>query len=623
MEIVLNRYKHILCENNYVSKLVTYIKKNKLMIILFFIFPLFLSTILKAIFEVNFGSSLEMIFNSIKSITWTTIKDDIQFILILIFTAELKLEYRIIFSLQLILYSITGKMNRTFIILTVFWGVLVSVNHFVYQLRGAPLAITDFLAITTAFNVIKGYTLKITWKYIISILILIIFIIFIFLIDKNENKIRNIFVKIVLGTIGVLCFITVKNNSIFEIMNIWNLTESYSVYGQVTTFLKTSQNIIVEKPQNYSEQKAKDILNSYKLNENRSEELPNVMVVMNETFSDLKDTYNLEMEENLSFIKSLEENTISGTVYTSVLGGKTSTAEWEFLTGNSSGLIPYGAIPYIQYIQEPKESLVSIFNDLDYETIGFHSYDATGYNREVVYRNLQFENVYFKNDMIYEEPTGHKYTSDNCTYQNFFEFTKNIKNKKFGFIVTMQNHSPYTNRYEEIKNYISREKINYTGKDELDEYLNLINMSDEALKNLIEQLKNSDEKTILLFFGDHQPGLVIDLPELFQEKEWMQNYQVPFVIWANYDIEEQKEVEISTNYLSILLANTINMPKSEYMNFLNEVQQEIPIITGNGYKGADGNIYEINDVASPYYDLINQYQILQYYQMFDKVLEEK
>lgn len=234
--------------------------------------------------------------------------------------------------------------------------------------------------------------------------------------------------------------------------------------------------------------------NQSKTNEiSGNKENVNVIVVMNESFSDLKNIYSLPMEENMPYFKSLKENTITGDLYTSTIGGGTATVEWEFLTGNSAAFIPYGSTPYLQYIYGDKENLVTDFNKLNYETLAFHSYKKTGYNREKVYKYFGFKDSYFWDDFASVNYINFDYPDDNSTYNDVLFKNDSIKNKNiFNFVITMQNHSPYEYRVGKTKDYI--------GIQEIDEYLTLINESDKALNELIKKLEKEEKKTVLLFW---------------------------------------------------------------------------------------------------------------------------
>ena len=67
----------------------------------------------------------------------------------------------------------------------------------------------------------------------------------------------------------------------------------------------------------------------------------------------------------------------------------------------------------------------------------------------------------------------------------------------------MQNHGGYNDNYDDFK-----EDIILNGRYPLTQrYLNLIHESDTAFKELTEYFEKVDEPTIILFFGDHQPGI--------------------------------------------------------------------------------------------------------------------
>ncbi len=97
----------------------------------------------------------------------------------------------------------------------------------------------------------------------------------------------------------------------------------------------------------------------------------------------------------------------------------------------------------------------------------------------------------------------------------------------------------------------------------------------------------------------------------------MKRYQVPFVIWANYDIDEKYIEKTSMNYLQSILAETADIKMSGYQRFLNDVRKSVPVITSQGYWGKNGKFYQLEDKNSPYYDIIQEYRIIQYNMMFD------
>ena len=115
----------------------------------------------------------------------------------------------------------------------------------------------------------------------------------------------------------------------------------------------------------------------------------------------------------------------------------------------------------------------------------------------------------------------------------------------FVFNVTMQNHGGYDQTYTNFSPGISVDGVNSIS---VSQYFSLIKLSDQALEQLIDYFSGADEKTVIVFFGDHQPSDTVAAPILamngmqwnaLDEEQQKLRYQVPYVIWANYDIDEE------------------------------------------------------------------------------------
>lgn len=88
-------------------------------------------------------------------------------------------------------------------------------------------------------------------------------------------------------------------------------------------------------------------------------------------------------------------------------------------------------------------------------------------------------------------------------------------------------------------------------------------------------------------FGDHQPGLDSEIyaaigsnantPDAsLEEREKM--YTVPFIMWANYDIDEEENVLISPGFLRSMLLEKAGVEMSAYDKFLAQCRGEYPAI---------------------------------------------
>ena len=241
-----------------------------------------------------------------------------------------------------------------------------------------------------------------------------------------------------------------------------------------------------------------------------------------------------------------------------------------------------------------------------------------------------FDRFYTSDDFSVFTDTVNYHITDQEDYRkiiSLYEQNRNSGKPFYLFNVTMQNHGSYTGDLTETGDRV-RLMDGLTFFYRTTEFLNMIRMSDDALEDLITYFKKVDDPTVIVFFGDHQPDLDESIYNIImggdksvnelEGEELEQLYKVPFMIWANYDIEEKTVERTSNNYLSTYLAEVTGMETTGYMKYLTNLRQDIPAINALGYWGADGKYYDLEDESSPYYEKIREYRILQYNNMFGK-----
>ena len=156
----------------------------------------------------------------------------------------------------------------------------------------------------------------------------------------------------------------------------------------------------------------------------------------------------------------------------------------------------------------------------------------------------------------------------------------------------------------------------------LSQYLSLVRLSDQALEKLISYFEETDEKTIVVFFGDHQPNDTVAAPILnlngmttktLTEDQLKLRYEVPYVIWANYDIDAESGKDTSANYLAADVLHYAGISENAYGSYLLELQQNYPVISAMRVLTKDG----LDTNSSSLKQELKDYQSLQYYQLFD------
>jgi phosphoglycerol transferase MdoB-like AlkP superfamily enzyme len=316
-------------------------------------------------------------------------------------------------------------------------------------------------------------------------------------------------------------------------------------------------------------------------------------------------------------------------VYVSAFGGNTANTDIEFLTGNSIVILPTNSVPYQLFIIDKFPSLTYTLEQQNYVgNIEMHPYHATGYNRNTIYPLLGFEKFITLSEFNTDNMLRGRIT-DETDFNKIIEEYELTKSKSdnpfFLFNVTMQNHSGYKVTDPNFIQKVTIEDENYYDED-VQNYLSLAKYTDEAVEKIVKYFDEIDDPTVIIFFGDHQPGL----PQAWYNKMFGQNeetlsaeelmvkYQVPFFAWANYDIPEENIDRISMNYLSSYLMDQIGVNLTKYQQYLLDVHEQVPVMNSLGYWGADENYYGYDDTQSPYYEKINEYRCVQYNNMFDK-----
>ena len=552
---------------------------------------------------------------------------------------KLIFNFLIIALVYLFFTCITNKLKLSIIISNVILFCIAFANYSVESLRGTPLSLLDVLSINTGLTIADTYTLIITPYLVFGI---ICFAILIFINTKIDYEIhiskKNIITRICLTIFVLLFFILLFTTNLIKVFflktNLWVPSSEYHTNGFLASFVKQASDLIVKKPENYSIDKIEDIYyntletqpTSVDVNENTAieeNEKPNIIVIMNESFSDMSVHHAFNTSEDyMPYFKSIWNNNIHGYTHTSVYGGKTPNSEWEFLTNNSMAFFSYGSIPYQQFIRDHKYSLVSTLEAQGYSSSAIHTWYKTGYRRNSVYPLFGFDSFLSYDDVKDEVELIRNYPSDLSTYklltQKFEE--RDTEKPFFNFTVTMQNHSGYDYEGEDFTPSIFLTDIQNCPR--VEQYLSLIKESDEALKYLINYFENVDENTIILFFGDHQPPYIEqefwdyinqDKTDSLADEE--KGYLTPYFIWSNYDLEDTDVPDISLNYLSTLLLDVAGLKTTPYQDYLKNMKKEIPVLTGHGYMDKTGVYHEFTE-ENEYTPLISDYEILQYNNMF-------
>lgn len=508
----------------------------------------------------------------------------------------------------------------------IFAMVIGLVNYYVYAFRSLPLVPWDIFSIGTAASVANNYDFAPEPRvvFVVAGFIVLLYLEGFCELDLKEWKLAKSLAGVLLLSLGLGIFAGILQQEDFQNRHrmynkLFTPVYMWQVNGFALTMVMEMPFLAVERPKGYSSGEAFELLDSYETKEDPAPfKMPNIIVVMDEAFSDLAVLGDFSASEDyMPYFHGMfegKENTVTGYLTVSVCGGNTANTEFEFLTGNTMAFLPQGSIPYQQYIKREVFALPAYLRDLGYETYAMHPYLASGWDRDTVYPLLGFSHLEFLEDFSDREYVR-KYVSDKSCMDKIIQTYEGREKDAplFIFNVTMQNHGSYGDVYENFNPHIT---VEGASSQSLSTYLSLIQKTDEALEYLISYFEKEEDPVMVVFFGDHQPNDAVAGPILrlngkssrsLSEEDALLRYQVPYLIWTNYKMETVQDADMSVNYLGAEALRAAGIPLPAYQNFLSDFQESYPFISAAGIQAADDCVMDIED-----------YKKLQYYQLFDK-----
>ena len=537
--------------------------------------------------------------------------------------------------LFLFVFFIAGRTSISMAICVSAIAAIGVGNYFVVMFRSNPIIPWDIYSFETAMSVADNYVFSVDWALAEHIAMFILMLIV--GVRTNIRLSKKILRPILTVAMCIPAYFYIsylwqdnleRNTGLND--TLFNAKYMHSKDGFFVSFILDIHFLQIEEPKNYSDEYALSLLNEQEVEKVETpEELPDIIAIMDETFSDPAVLGEFETNKDyMPFVHSILRgevaNTISGYTDVSVLGGNTANSEFEFLTGNSMAFFPNGSVPYLQYIRDGISTIVPQLEEYGYTTYGTHPYRAKGWNREFIYDLMGFDYRYFQGSFPFEDKLRN-YVSDEADFKSILEWRNNTEGPFFMFNVTMQNHSNYGGDFDNFDPQIVAKFKNTSSNKYLNKYLSLMYETDQDVASLLSELSQSDRKTIVVFWGDHQPNDYVVRP-IYKEygldfdnqtyEQQQQRQKTPFFIWANYDIQEQTNVEISLNYLNILLFETAGLQLDEYQTFRKNLWQgQIPMMNAVGYRNDNGDLVEYDDAPEEIQNLLNEYQNIQYYRM--------
>ena len=530
--------------------------------------------------------------------------------------------------LNLILTLLTGRKSAAFAVTTVAALVLSLVNHYTWLLHGEPFTFDDLKNAGTAMGVLESYRLELTPQVLLIILGAIVLFFAGFPVFRLRRSSRKLTAKCMLVLLPLVWLFLMTGKVIPKSGFGWSWKNAVNTYGYLPSMLRESRNRLIpyHKPAGYDRNETVGYVESYDSPAMHGENRPDVILILNETFYDFDRIADIDTDGQV-FTRIPElDNCIRGYTVVPGPGGGTNKSEYELLTSNSLHQITSGT-PFNMLDLEGACSVVTYMKNRGYQTTAFHPYLASGYKRYKVYPLLGFDTFHSSEDGLLYDDKIRTFISDSSDFkdlEHIFEQNDDGKTPQFIFNVTMQNHGNYNADTPAVDVTVKPTDGKLASLAQLEEYLALAHATDQAFEELLTYFAQVKEPTIILMFGDHQPGLNEETlrticPEMYEDGAALsvleKKYTVPYIMWANFDLTSEELQFTSPNFLRSYLLENDGIEGSAYDRFTAAVRREYPAINILGYSDAAGELHSVSELGQE--PLLSDYRKVAYYNLFD------
>ena len=430
--------------------------------------------------------------------------------------------------------------------------------------------------------------------------------------------------------------------------SMWDSVYDAQRNGPLVAFTRQLNPKIMDKPSNYSEETMKKVAARYQkeaetINASRTNNLTDstVVYVLSESFSDPSRVPGLKTnKDSMPNIRKIKAGTTSGLMLSSGYGGGTANLEYMGLSGLSMANFDSSlSSPYQQLV--PSQHWTPTINQMwgaPANSLGYHPYESSMYSRATNYKKFGFSHFYTLTgpdvikyqDKIDESP----YVSDKSSYDSALEGIRSGKTNKFIQIITMQNHMPYHEWYE--NNDYTAESTTGTplGDDEqqsIETYQKGVEITDQATQEFLNELDALDKPVTVVFYGDHLPGIYSSASE--DGNNSLALHLTDYFIWSNKASSSQGNkasdaAYSSPNFFVAQAADHMNAKVSPYLAFLTEMHSKIaamepPVVNKvqgwdripegqNIYLDQNGNPMSEDDFDAETKQLLADYKLIQY-----------
>ena len=434
-----------------------------------------------------------------------------------------------------------------------------------------------------------------------------------------------------------------------DIPSMWDSVYDAQRNGVFVSFSRQLRPKVMDQPAGYSRAAMKSLAHRYQLsadriNHDRKSYMneSTLVYILSESFSDPTRVPGVALNQDpMPHIRSVKQGTTSGLMLSSGYGGGTANLEFQAMTGLSmANFDPSLTSPYQQVI--PHLDWIPTVNQAwgaPSRSLAFHPYESSMYSRAENYKKFGFSHFYSLTgpDQIAHQDRidRSQYVGDRSAYDSALEQMGDDKGNQFVEVITMQNHMPYNDWYDDNNFTVNSSDPNMPlGDDEVQSirtYAKGVSLTDQATADFLNSLDAQSKPVTVVFYGDHLPGIYGTAS--WDERNSLALHLTDYFIWSNKasdasGTQVSNSAYSSPNFFQAQAAEHMDAKVSPFTAFLTQLHDKISAIEPpvanqiqdwnripagqTNYLDAQGQPMNARDFDRATRQLLDDYKLIQY-----------
>lgn len=461
------------------------------------------------------------------------------------------------------------------VLISGFWLFLGIINGCILAQRVTPFGYTDLKMVTDLLTM-QNTNYFTAGQALLAVVGVVAFFAFCAWLWAKGPKFKGKTNKLLTFVFVASCFIWVpvtteaaQNKDIIA-SYFANIAQGYENYGFIYGFSSSVVDRGMSKPADYSEETIDKIAASINTEPTTisQEDMPNIVVVLLESFMDPSEVNFLECSEDpIPNFHRLESNYSTGHMTVPVIGAGTANTEFEVLTGMGIQFFGTGEYPHKTILKQVDscESIASVLSPLGYGTHVVHNNGGNFYSRANAFERMGFDTFTSKELMNITEytPLGSWPTDDILISETVKAMDATPDQKDVVYTITVQGHGDYpTGKVIENPEITVSGLADEATQNQWEYYINEIHEVDKFIGNLIAALDARGEDTIVVLWGDHLPTLGLSENDVATGDI----FKTKYVTWNNFGLAKE-DADLTSYQLLAHLTDQLGIHEGNIFRF--------------------------------------------------------